>query len=147
MITIDMNGIIKVNRGDNFEISLKELTSKNIFNFDEFDWCVGDLVLFDLTEANKPFEHFLLRKECTFEDLTEDHDIIISFNHMDTNWLAPCTYFYEVKLLRPTEQPDDSSSDSDSDSSNEEENKHHPHPDYRKYKFTTIIPKRKFVIL
>ena len=67
----------------------------------------------------------MLAKKFTYEDVNENNDIIIKFNHEDTVKLFPGIYFYEIKLQRPNTEEDTDPSD-----------------DY----YITIVPRRKFVI-
>lgn len=122
MLTIDKNGNIKFNRGDTFEVPLFIDINTNIFKSTRLKWKAGDKVYFHVLENNKPFECPLFGKEFTYEDVNENNDIIVKFNHKDTNWLFPGTYYYEVKLSRP------------SDREGEEPN------------ILTIVPRRKIII-
>lgn len=125
MLSIDNNGNIKLTRGDTFELPLFIDIGDNIFTSTRFRLHKGDIIYFRLFEANRPFGCPLLAKEFTYEDVNENNDIIIRFNHEDTNKLFPGIYFYEIKLQRPNKQEDEDPSDDS---------------------YVTIVPRRKFVI-
>ena len=125
MLEIDKNGNIKVNRGDTFEVPLFIDISDNIFYSTRFPFHINDVIYFHITEANAPWECPLLGKSFTYEDLNENNDIIVKFNHEDTCRLFPGIYYYEVKLKRPNEPLDD---------------------DPRNDNYITIVPRRKFII-
>lgn len=125
MLSIDTNGNITVTRGDTFKVPLFIDVSDNIFAPIRFPLHKGDIIYFHLLEANRPFECPLLAKKFTYEDVNENNDIIIKFNHEDTVKLFPGIYFYEIKLQRPNTEDDTDPSD-----------------DY----YITIVPRRKFVI-
>lgn len=131
MLYIDKNGNIKINRGDTFEVPLFIDVCSNILHSIRYPWKVGDEVILHVMEANKPFECFLLGKSFTYEDLNENSDIIVRFDHEDTNFMVPNTYFYEVKLIH---HPDENS-DSGNDSEESED------------VVVTIVPRRKFIVL
>lgn len=133
MLNIDKSGNITINRGDTFEVPLFIDINDKILYSTRFPLKDGDKVFFHITAPNLPFEKPLLGKAFTIEDANENGDIIIRFEHDDTVWLHPGTYYYEIKLIRETIEED-----SDSDSSDEE---------IKTQNYITIVPRRKFTIL
>lgn len=135
MLEIDKSGNIKVNRGDTFIVPLFIDISDNIFNSTRFPLHDNDILHFHLMEANAPFHKFLLKKRFTVEDINENGDVLIRFEHLDTEWLFPGIYYYEIKLQRvePDEIPENYT---------EEDWENCPSNDT----FVTIVPRRKFVI-
>lgn len=125
MLEIDKNGNIKVNRGDTFQVPLFIDVGQNVFISTRFPLKENDIIYFHITEANAPFECPLLGKSFTYEDVNENNDIIVKFNHDDTVWLYPGIYYYEIKLQRPNEDNDTNRKDDT---------------------FVTIAPRRKFII-
>lgn len=103
MLVIDKNGNMKFNRGDTFEVPLFIDINTSIFKSTRLKLKVGDKIQFHVLENNKPFECPLFGKEFTYEDVNENNDIIVKFTNSDTNWLFPGTYYYEIKLVRPSE--------------------------------------------
>ena len=60
------------------------------------------------------------------EDVNKNGDIEIKFIHDDTCWIAPGTYYYEVKVFLPLDKEDENIDDD---------------------ALVTIVPRRKFIIL
>lgn len=136
MLYIDNNGNIKVNRGDTFEIPLFIDISDNIFTSTRYPFHDGDEIIFHVLRPNSPFEWPVLGKKFTYEDLNDNSDILVRFEHEDTVKLCPGTYYYEAKLI--TKWPDaEVEVDPESDLTEEELSK----------AYITIIPRRKFVLL
>lgn len=131
MLNIDRSGNITVNRGDTFQVPLFIDINDKLLYSTRFPLKDGDKVFFHITAANLPFEKPLLGKAFTIEDVNENNDILIRFEHEDTVWLHPGTYYYEIKLIRETEEED-------SDSDDEE---------VKIRNYITIAPRRKFIIL
>ena len=104
MLAIDTNGNIRVNRGDVFQMPLFIDISTNLFYSMRFKFHEGDILQFHIMEPNQPFSKALIKKEFTIDDLNEYGDILINFDHEDTCWMIPNTYFYEVKLIRTVEE-------------------------------------------
>lgn len=122
MLEIDRSGNIKVSRGDTFEIPLFIDVGENIFTSTRLPLKYNDIIYFHIVSSNCPFDCPILGKSFTYEDVNENNDIIVRFNHEDTEFLSPGIYYYEVKLQRR--------------SGSEEV------PDM----YVTIVPRRKFVI-
>ena len=134
MLYIDDNGNIKVNRGDTFEVPLFVDVCSNILYPVRFPWKRGDTISIHVMEPYKPFELYLLGKEFTCDDLNENEDIIVRFDHEDTNFLIPGTYYYEAKLIRPWSPDQDPRGEATPE-------------DERHDSYITIIPRRKFIIM
>lgn len=125
MLEIDNNGNIKIDRGDTFEIPLFIDVNETIFKSTRFPLHQGDVIYFHITEPNTPWEFPILGKSFTYDDVNENNDILVKFNHLDTCKLPPGIYYYEIKLQRPNEPSDDNSFNDT---------------------YVTIVPSRKFVI-
>ena len=119
MLEIDKNGNIKINKGDTFEVPLFIDIGESIFRSTRFPLRDGDIITFRLFESNAPKCCSLIEKELTVENINENGDIILKFNHDDTD-LFPAIYYYEIQLERPVENEESA--------------------------FVTIVPRRKFVI-
>lgn len=119
MFDVDKNGNIKVNKGDTFNVPLFIDIGENLFISTRFVLKEGDEVTFRLFEANAPECCSLIKKTLTKIDANDYGDILIGFDHGDTDNLFPGIYFYEIILKRPQEPKD---------------------------AYITIVPRRKFVI-
>ncbi len=98
MVEVSNNNIIKVTRGDSFTLHFGELNLESV-NADSL--LKGDDVLyFGLMEPNQPFEHALIRKVATVEDVGEDGRVAMDFSPEMTVCLLPGTYYYSVKIKR-----------------------------------------------
>jgi len=96
MIKISENGIIVVAKGDTFSVPLfiNQGTELNPVRYViERD----DLVTFKLSLLNGFSETLVIEKNYSTSDLNEKGDIVVSFEHEDTNKLDIGTYYYEVK--------------------------------------------------
>ena len=122
MVTVDNSGNITISRGDTFKLPLFIDCDKNIFNMVRFPLKEGDKIFFFLVEPNTSIRHYLLKQTYTKEDVNENGDIMLKFINQDTSWIAPGTYYYEIKLQRQWEEA-------------------------FKDALITIVPRRKFVIL
>lgn len=122
MLSVDNSGNITVNRGDTFKLPLFIDCNKDIFNSVRFPLKEGDKIFFFLIEPNTSIKHYLLKQIYTKEDVNENGDIMLKFINQDTSWIAPGTYYYEIKLQRQWEE---------------------------KFKdvLITVVPRRKFIIL
>lgn len=99
MFDISSNGIIRINRGDSFSLTV----------FINIGTCIepiqyilqpGDKVYFALMEPNQPFECALMRREFTNADLDSNDDVVMTFNSEQTEYLMPGNYYYTIKLVR-----------------------------------------------
>lgn len=123
MLSIARNGIITVNRGDDFSIplfinqgtemrpirfELKEddkvylgiFSAGRNYLLDENDtkFFIEDGVTYiGIPEINKYFENAIIRKTFTHEDLNENGDVVLEFTHEDTRFLLPGNYFYQIR--------------------------------------------------
>lgn len=94
---ISNNGIIVINRGDNFstQLFINKGESGIPENYVLSEW---DRVYFSICEPNQSFEAGVVRKIFTYECLTEDNAVEITLKPSDTINLLPGTYYYEIKL-------------------------------------------------
>lgn len=77
----------------------------------------NDEVWFAIEEPHQPFEFALLRKIFTVEDLDDEGRVLISLPSQETEHIVPGTYYMEAKIKLSNGN------------------------------FSTILPKRKFIIL
>lgn len=93
------NSIIKINRGDSFELSVR-ITEK--FDLDKkYLLQANEVVYFALLYPNQRFEDALLIKGYDLKDQNpETGEILISLIPNDTRTLTPGIYYYTVKLQR-----------------------------------------------
>ena len=94
---ISPNQIITLNRGDTFEATLFINFGTQLVQ-DEYKLTENDKVYFAITEANQKFEHAIIKKMYTYNDLDEDGNVVIKLESKDTEHLIPGTYYYEIKL-------------------------------------------------
>ena len=124
MFDISYDGIIRLSRGDTANITLfiNQGTKIQPIRYYLKD---NDILYFAISEPNQLFEDAIVKKIFTTEDstFTDDGDLIIKINSIDTEYLRPGTYYYEVKLR---------TNDVESDGN--------------KYQVNTIISRRKFII-
>lgn len=146
MLDIDNNGNIKINAGDEFKVPLFIDAYTGIFNMNRVVLKPGDLVMFNIMEANKPFHRFILSKTFTVEDLNENKDINVVFNSEDTMNIVAGIYFYEIKFFRPRLLQNDQPAENA-----EQITEVNCKEDYDKLVknsiVVTIAPRRKFTIL
>jgi len=124
MFEITNNDIIKINRGDSFSLNVF-INVGTCIEPAQYVLQPNDRVYFALMEPNQPFEHALIRREFTVEDLDEDDNVDMNFDSEQTEYLLPGTYYYMVKLVRKEETED---------------------PEKLNTIVDTIIPKTKFII-
>ena len=126
MFNIDRSGNITVNRGDTFIIPLFIDVSKDIFHSIRLPFLDEYKLFFYVVEPNTSFKKALIKQTYTKEDVNKNGDIEIKFIHDDTCWIAPGTYYYEVKVFLPLDKEDENIDDD---------------------ALVTIVPRRKFIIL
>lgn len=99
MFNISDNCIINMTRGDSFEVALflNQGTEADPLRYTLSD---KDEVYFGVMECNQRFEDALIRKKFTHQDLNENGDVVVSFQHEDTVNVFPDMYYYEVKLRK-----------------------------------------------
>ncbi len=99
MFEISNNGIIKINRGDSFSLNVF-INIGTVIKPIQYVLKDDDRVYFALMEPNQPFEHALMRREFTREDLDVDANVDMRFDSEQTEYLLPGTYYYMIKLTR-----------------------------------------------
>lgn len=118
MNIISSNGIIRLHRGDTFQIPLYINESANL-NMDYYDLTETDYVEFYLMSPNQKWEDALIIKRYTGKDYDNNNDCIyITLTNSDTKDLEPANYYYGIKLFKNNNEIVD-----------------------------TIIPKTKFILL
>lgn len=105
MTQISNNKLISMTRGDTLSFAIK-INKGTVIDPDWYELGEDDYVLFGVMEPHQPFEHALIRKTYTIEDMTEDKEIYMNLSHEDTARLLPGTYYYEVKLVTKTSDED-----------------------------------------
>lgn len=124
MFDISNEGIISVNRGDSFEVTLF-INAGTEISPERYTLAENDTLYFAVMEPNQRFEDAILKKMYTSDsDKTEDGDIIIAFYPNDTEYLLPGKYYYTAKLRSHIGE-----GDSDND-----------------YEVQTVIPQKEFFI-
>lgn len=124
MLTISNNGIITVNRGDNFSVPLfinqgtefepirYRLTGDDevylgIFSSDAnylLDttgtkvFVEDEITYIGIPEIDIYFENALVRKTLTVSDLNVNGDVVIKFVNTDTKFLLPGNYYYQIRV-------------------------------------------------
>lgn len=99
MFSISKSGIVTVSRGDTFSINVFINLGTDLFPL-KYILQPGDKLYFALMEPNQPFEHAIMRREFTNEDLNRDDEVVMNFPPDQTEYLMPGTYYYTVKLAR-----------------------------------------------
>lgn len=91
------NKIIKINRGDSFELPIKLFNSNDASG--KHVLVSNEVVYFALLLPHQKFEDAILIKGYTVEDQdTETGEILIKIMPNDTKYLAPGVYYYTIKL-------------------------------------------------
>ena len=103
MFDISGNGIITLSRGDSFTLEVYVNLGTELEPV-EYRLGYGDSLYFALMEPNQPFEHALIRKEYTQDDVNEEGLVVMKFQAEDTEFLMPGNYYYMIKLARPGEE-------------------------------------------
>lgn len=104
MLTVDRNNQIALTRGDYAKIPLfiNQGTDEKPMRYILQE---GDAVYVGVMECNQPFEFAIIKKKYTNDNLNENGDVEIIFDHNDTKCLLPSKYFYTVKVVLKDEQP------------------------------------------
>ena len=123
MLTIANNGIITVNRGDDFSVPLfinrgTELApvryvlstddevylgifsagANYLLDTDGTKFFIEDEITYlGIPEIDTYFENAVVRKTFTKDDLNENGDVILKFAHVDTRFLLPGNYYYQIR--------------------------------------------------
>jgi hypothetical protein len=100
MFRIEINGNICVNRGDTFEVPLSFGAAKLDSETEKPALKVGDVLTFRLVCPNSCGCRQILEKAYVVE--SDEEEVSFAFEHSDTTDLTPQTYYYEVKLRRPS---------------------------------------------
>lgn len=106
MFDISKNGIIRINRGDSFSLNVF-VNLGTCLEPIQYRLEAGDKLYFALMEPNQPFEHALMRREFTNENLDEDDNVVMNFSSNQTEYLLPGTYYYMIKLVRKDSDDND----------------------------------------
>jgi len=97
-VNISPNQIITINRGDTFNAPLFiNIGGSKIYPV-RYPFTDKDTIYVGIMEAHQPFEHAIIKKVYTIEDLNEYGDIVLRLDSKDTEYLLPGTYYYEIKL-------------------------------------------------
>ena len=98
MHSIAGNGIITLNAGDAFFAPLYLNCGDNLQK-EKYVLTDADTIYFSVMKPHQPFEHGLIRKIYTKENLNKDGCVVITLSSADTENLKPGTYYYEIKFL------------------------------------------------
>lgn len=108
MFSISKNNIITMSRGDSAVTSFRINLGTGVAP-DYYDLTEDDKVYFGVMEPNIKFEQSVIRKVMTSLDYDESaHAVTVTFDCKDTERLIPGTYYYMIKLYRPTYDEDGS---------------------------------------
>ena len=99
MLTIDSNCTISMNRGDTADIPIFINITQDKLNLVRYTLTENDVVYVCVAEPLQKWEDALIKKVYTINDLNENGDIVLHLDVLDTEYLAPGTYRYEVKLV------------------------------------------------
>ena len=99
MFTISSNGVITITRGDT---AITELFLNIGTELEPVQYILKDkdCAYLGVMEPNQSFENALIRKKFTSKDVDENGNILVTFDSIDTIFLAPGEYIYQVKLRR-----------------------------------------------
>ena len=98
MFELTDDQMIYLSRGDTCSFTLVILTGDNLKNY-RYKIGDNDEIYLGVTEANECFENSILKKKFTKEDIDEDGNVVITFNHNDTKCLEEGTYYLTIKLV------------------------------------------------
>ncbi len=98
MNKITDNGIITLHAGDSFVAPLF-LNAGNIVFPMRYTLEEGDKVYVGIMAPGQPFEHALIRKVLTIDDLNAYGDPELKLSPEDTEKVMPGLYYYEAKLV------------------------------------------------
>ena len=102
------NGKITHYRGDTFREPLY-IYEGNKLNFTDYQLEENDLIYFAIMEPHQAFEDAIVKKKY---DINSEKDsvgnIIIDLKSIDTQYLLPGTYYYEVKIRKNAQDENES---------------------------------------
>ena len=96
MITISYDDRISFPRGETFStpLFLNQGTDLKPLRYTLKD---NEELYLSVMEPNQPFEHGLIRKIFTKDNLNKNGDVEIRLEHEETSHLIPGKYFYQIK--------------------------------------------------
>ena len=98
MDNVAKNGIITLHAGDSFVTPLFLNAGTQLYPM-RYVLEEGDKVYVGIMEPNQPFEHALIRKVLTSENLNAYGDPELELTPDDTEMVMPGLYYYEAKLV------------------------------------------------
>ncbi len=119
MVNISKSQIISMNRGDTLSLPIFINAGTKIAPL-RYNLGSGDKVYVGISEPNQKFEHALIKKVYTSDDVNEHGDPVLNLRPEDTEHILPGLYYYEIKLVSTSEEDEI---------------------------VNTIVPKRKFYIV
>ena len=106
MLEITKNGIIRVNRGDNFELPIIINIGTQLLPID-YKFSENDILYLGIMEPNQLFEEAILKKKLTHADVDSEGNMIAKFEPNDTVCLIPGLYYYQIKAKIYKEEKND----------------------------------------
>ena len=98
MENVAKNGIITLYAGDSFAAPLFLNAGTRLYPM-RYVLEEGDKVYVGIMEPGQPFEHALIRKVLTKDDLNAYGDPELTLRPEDTEMVMPGLYYYEAKLV------------------------------------------------
>lgn len=98
MFRIAPNGIVTMTRAEYVEWPFF-VNCNTIMEPEPYEFKEGDVLCLYIGEANKPFDHALIKKFYTGEDVDEDGKVNMVLESTDTFYIVPNTYYYTIKLV------------------------------------------------
>ena len=93
------NRIIKINRGDSYEVAINVLEKASIDK--KYLLTANDVVYFAILYPHQHFEDAIVLKGYTLEDQdVQTGEILVKITPNDTRQLEPGVYYYTAKLQR-----------------------------------------------
>lgn len=101
MLDISNNNIITMTRGDYVKIPLKLFYSAHD-KLTNINYYINkhDKIYFAIMEHNQSFEDAIVKKVFSASDVRDDGSILVELEGIETEYLTPGEYFYQVKMLR-----------------------------------------------
>ena len=103
MYIIDKSHVITITRGDTISLPIELYNGVFPDRGDKLVLEDGDIIFFGLMLPRQHFECAILKKEFTNKDFDNDGDFVLSLEPLDTMKLIPSTYYYELKLLKKSD--------------------------------------------